>query len=178
MSIQAEDENIIVIDAGQAFEEAFERGLKDADGLMYMYTKGGKHFFKDSSTRKYSSYSIGGSVESGNTISNKDMAMLRSMISTELSDSDSANSISDKDMALIKSLLSKSANSISDRDAALVKELITGRGRVPPKAKGGQVGYMGGGHVKMKGYKSGGKVGYSMAGTGAAVKGTGCKGLF
>ena len=93
MSIQAEDENIIVIDAGQAFEEAFERGLKDADGLMYMYTKGGKHFFKDSSTRKYSSY-------------------------------------------------------------------------------------MGGGHVKMKGYEHGGKVGYSMAGTGAAVKGTGCKGLF
>ena len=123
-------------------------------------------------------YGIGGSVERGNTISNKDMAMLRSMISTELSDSDSANSISDKDMALIKSLLSKSANSISDRDAALVKELITGRGKVRPKAKGGQVGYMGGGHVKMKGYKSGGKVGYSMAGTGAAVKGTSCKGLF
>lgn len=38
--------------------------------------------------------------------------------------------------------------------------------------------YMGGGHVKMKGYKHGGDVGYSMAGTGAAVKGTDCKGLF
>ena len=38
--------------------------------------------------------------------------------------------------------------------------------------------YMGGGHVKRKGYKYGGDVGYSMTGTGAAVKGTDCKGLF
>ena len=87
------DEDIIVIDEGQAFEEAFKRGLKDAEGLMYLYTKGGKQFIKDSYTRQYSSY-------------------------------------------------------------------------------------MGGGHVKMKGYKAGGDVGYSMAGTGAAVKGTDCKGLF
>ena len=46
------------------------------------------------------------------------------------------------------------------------------------KAGGGQVGYMGGGHVKMKGYTIGGSVGYSMAGTGAALKGKGCRGLF
>ena len=53
-------EDIKVINPDTAFEEAFKRGLKNSDGLMYMYTKGGKHFFKDSQTRKYKSYKAGG----------------------------------------------------------------------------------------------------------------------
>ena len=53
-------ENIKVINPDTAFEEAFKRGLKDPEGLMYMYTKDGKHFFKDSQTRKYKSYKAGG----------------------------------------------------------------------------------------------------------------------
>ena len=40
----------------EAFENAIKKGLKDPENWMYMYSKCGKDYFKNFSTRKYISY--------------------------------------------------------------------------------------------------------------------------
>tara|TARA_R100000664_G_C2681860_1_gene89528 strand:+ start:419 stop:661 length:243 start_codon:yes stop_codon:yes gene_type:complete len=63
MTKKIDESKIKVIDADQAFKEGIAKGLKP-EGKMYMYTKDGKHFFKDKETRKYQSFKKGGEITS------------------------------------------------------------------------------------------------------------------
>ena len=50
-------------DSKKAFQIAIEKGLKNPEDHMYMYTKDGKDFFKHIGTRKYDSFKKGGKAD-------------------------------------------------------------------------------------------------------------------
>ena len=50
-------------DSKKAFQIAIEKGLKNPEDHMYMYTKDGKDFFKHIGTRKYDSFKKGGKAK-------------------------------------------------------------------------------------------------------------------
>tara|TARA_R100001086_G_scaffold231920_1_gene152875 strand:+ start:613 stop:813 length:201 start_codon:yes stop_codon:yes gene_type:complete len=55
-------ENPKVLDPGKAFDLAIKKGLENPEEYMYMYTKGGKNYFKHIDTRKYVKFNDGGMV--------------------------------------------------------------------------------------------------------------------
>jgi hypothetical protein len=52
-----------VLDPGAAFEDAISKGLKNPEDYMYMYSKGGKNYFKNKITRDYKTYTKGGTIK-------------------------------------------------------------------------------------------------------------------
>lgn len=47
---------------GEAFENALKRGMKNPDDWMYMYSKGGRDYFKHCETRAYKAYPQNGII--------------------------------------------------------------------------------------------------------------------
>ena len=66
-------DDVELLDPGKAFEDAISKGLSKPEDYMYMYSKGGKNYFKHRDTRKYESYSKGGTVKRkrGKSVSRK-----------------------------------------------------------------------------------------------------------
>jgi hypothetical protein len=62
-----------VLDPGAAFKDAISKGLKNPEDYMYMYSKGGKNYFKNKITRDYKAYTKGGTIKRkrGGTVSRK-----------------------------------------------------------------------------------------------------------